>query len=138
MAGIYVHLVYVVKQSHSCPMYCHLISHSQLWCLYTYLFVNAAPLPSACVGDLAAINCDANGQSCDYEASFAVQEDDSITITISATTAANTWVGIGVSDDQLMVSVAVFLGVAIFSGNINNSTFTQYENTALPNSLTLM
>ena len=33
-----------------------------------------------------------------------MQEDDSITITISATTPADTWVGIGVSDDQMMVS----------------------------------
>ena len=66
--------------------------------------LNAAPLPSACLGQLAAINCDANGQSCDYKASFAVQEDDSITITVSAIIPANTWVGIGVSDDQMMVS----------------------------------
>ena len=68
-------------------------------------FGNAAPLPSACLGQLAAINCDADGQSCDYKASFAVQEDDSITITIIyAFTPANSWVGIGVSDDQMMVS----------------------------------
>ena len=30
---------------------------------------------------------------------------DSITITVSAMTAANMWVGIGVSDDQMMVSI---------------------------------
>ena len=73
------------------------------------MFYNAATLPSACLGQLAAINCDANGQSCDYTARYAVQPDDSITITISAMTAANMWVGIGVSDDQMMVSVAYLL-----------------------------
>ena len=62
-------------------------------------------LPSACLGQLAAINCDANGESCDYTASFAVQQDDSITITMSAMTGANMWVGIGVSDNQMMVGM---------------------------------
>ena len=86
-----------------------IITEQSLAC---FVFDIIAPLPSACVGDLAAINCDANGQSCDYKASFAVQEDDSITITMSAITAANTWVGIGVSDDQMMVSVCVFVYIS--------------------------
>ena len=77
--------------------------------MYVFLFHIAAVFPSACLGQLAAINCDASGQSCDYIASYAVQPDDSITITISAMTAANMWVGIGVSDDQMMVSVVYIL-----------------------------
>ena len=86
------------------------------------LAMHAAPLPSACLGQLAAINCDADGQSCDYEASFAVQPDDSITITMSAITAANTWVGIGVSDDQMMVSVVCYHmhGLRNICGQYNN------------------
>ena len=61
------------------PLTCLTVTEESLAC-----FDNAAPLPSACLGQLAAINCDANGQSCDYKASFAVQEDDRITITVSA------------------------------------------------------
>ena len=53
---------------------------------------------------LGGIGCDGSGQSCTYTASYAVQQDDTITFTVSATTAATNWVAIGVSDDQFMVS----------------------------------
>ncbi len=59
-------------------------------------------LLTGCAGMLGGIGCDASGQSCTYTASYAVQQDDSITFTVSATTTG--WVALGVSDDQLMVS----------------------------------
>ena len=63
-------------------------------------------LPANCLGVLGGINCNADG-SCTYTASYAVQQDDSVTFIVSAWTPANTWVGLAVSDDQFMVSAAV-------------------------------
>ena len=63
--------------------------------------------PAPCLGVLGELSCgDAADGTC-YIASYAVQRDDSITFTISARTPGNTWVGLGVSDDQMMVSAAM-------------------------------
>ena len=69
----------------------------------TYFPALVAAVPANCFGKLGGINCGADG-SCNYAASYAVQQDNSVTFFISARTSPNTWVGIGVSDDQMMVS----------------------------------
>ena len=53
-----------------------------------------------------SINASCAGGACNYNASWVV-EGDSVTFTLSARTTSNTWVGIGFSDDQLMVRVEV-------------------------------
>ena len=66
-------------------------------------------LPPACLGVLGELSCQdppGTGGTC-YTASYAVQRDDSVTFTVSARTPGNTWVGLGVSDDQFMVSAAM-------------------------------
>ena len=50
-----------------------------------------------------SINDSCAGGECNYNASWVV-EADSVTFMVSARTASNTWVAIGFSDDQLMVS----------------------------------
>ena len=60
-----------------------------------------------CCGVLGNLSCDNATDGTCYTASYAVQPDDSVTFTVSARTPANTWVGLGVSDDQFMVSAAV-------------------------------
>jgi len=57
-------------------------------------------LPVQCSG---SINASCAGGECNYNASWVV-EGDSVTFTVSARTASNTWVSIGFSDDQFMVS----------------------------------
>ena len=57
------------------------------------------PLTVQCSG---SINASCADGACNYNASWVV-EGDSVTFTVSARTASNTWVGIGFSDDQLMV-----------------------------------
>ena len=73
--------------------------------------INIAPnvdaLPADCLGVLGSLSCDDAADGMCYTASYAVQPDDSVTFTISARTPANTWVGLGVSDDQFMVSAAM-------------------------------
>ena len=49
-----------------------------------------------------SVNASCAGGACNYNASWVV-EGDSVTFTVSARTASNTWVGICFSDDQLMV-----------------------------------
>ena len=64
-------------------------------------------LPSNCLGVLGSLHCDnATNETC-YTASYAVQRDNSVVFLISARTPASTWVGLGVSDDQRMVSPAL-------------------------------
>ena len=69
------------------------------------LLVVDVPLP--CHGTLGSLSCDDVADGTCYTASYAVQPDDSVTFTVSARTPANTWVGLGVSDDQRMVSTAM-------------------------------
>ena len=64
-----------------------------------------------CRGILGNLSCDADG-SCNYTASYAVQPDDSVTFIVSARTADNTWVALGVSDDQIMVSAAMCVSIS--------------------------
>ena len=60
-----------------------------------------------CRGVLGNLSCGDAADGLCYTASYAVQPDDSVTFTVSARTPGNTWVGLGVSDDQFMVSAAV-------------------------------
>ena len=73
------------------------------------IFLPVETIPVNCLGVLGSLRCDSivdpNG-TC-YTASYAVQRDDSVTFIVSARTPANTWVGLGVSDDRLMVSAAM-------------------------------
>ena len=66
-----------------------------------------ADAPASCNGALGSLSCDNPTDGTCYTASYAVQPDDSVTFTVSARTPANTWVGLGVSDDQMMVSAAM-------------------------------
>ena len=66
-----------------------------------------ADVPASCNGTLGSLSCDNTADGTCYTASYAVQQDDSVTFTVSARTPANTWVGLGVSDDQRMVSTAM-------------------------------
>ena len=65
------------------------------------------PLPPACLGVLGELSCDDPNDGTCYTASYAVQRDNSVTFTVSAIIPAIAWVGIGVSDDQFMVSTAM-------------------------------
>ena len=69
------------------------------------LLVVDVPVP--CNGTLGSLSCDDVADGTCYTASYAVQPDDSVTFTVSARTPANTWVGLGVSDDQRMVSTVM-------------------------------
>ena len=64
-------------------------------------------LPANCLGVLGSLSCDDEADGTCYTASYAVQPDDSVTFIVSARTPANTWVGLGVSDDRFMVSAAM-------------------------------
>ena len=59
-------------------------------------------LPLHIVQCSGSINAGCAGGACNYNASWVV-EGDSVTFTVTARTASNTWVGIGFSDDRLMV-----------------------------------
>ena len=69
------------------------------------LLVVDVPVP--CNGALGSLSCDDVADGTCYTASYAVQPDDSVTFIVSARTPANTWVGLGVSDDRFMVSAAM-------------------------------
>ena len=97
------------KWKHLC--YCNTLLYKILWmltsqsssslvlCKYlTRHFIDV--LLVQCSG---SINASCAGGECNYNASWVV-EGDSVTFMVSARTASNTWVGIGFSDDQLMVS----------------------------------
>ena len=64
-------------------------------------------VPVPCNGALGSLSCDDVADGMCYTASYAVQPDDSVTFTVSATTPAKTWVGLGVSDDRFMVSAVI-------------------------------
>ena len=64
-----------------------------------------ADVPVPCNGTLGSLSCDNTADETCYTASYAVQQDDSVTFIVSARVAAYMWVGLGVSDDQMMVSV---------------------------------
>ena len=68
-----------------------------------------ANVPAPCRGVLGSLSCDNPTDGTCYNASYAVQPDDSVTFTVSARTPAFTWVALGVSDNQLMVSAATTL-----------------------------
>ena len=76
------------------PSPSHSSSHSPmlLWTLAKVwemqLFIETLISTIGCAGMLGGIGCDGSGQSCTYTASYAVQPDDTITFTVSATTAA--------------------------------------------------
>ena len=61
----------------------------------------------SCNGTLGSLSCGNPADGTCYTASYAVQPDGSVTFTVSARTPANTWVSLGVSDDQMMVSAAM-------------------------------
>ena len=83
-------------------IHAHTHTHTYIY-LLSLFFLPVATVPANCPGTLGGIDCDANG-TCNYSASYAVQQDNSVTFFISARTSPNTWVGFGVSDDQMMVS----------------------------------
>ena len=63
--------------------------------------------PAPCLGVLGELSCGDAADGMCYTASYAVQQDNSVTFTVSARTPGNTWVGLGVSDDQRMVGAAI-------------------------------
>ena len=69
------------------------------------LLVVSGPAPS--LGVLGELSCGDAAEGTCYIASYAVQQDNSVTFTVSARTPGNTWVGLGVSDDRFMVSAAM-------------------------------
>ena len=74
----------------------------------------AVTLPANCSGLLGSFNCDSDGL-CAYTASYEVQQDNSITFIVSARTSPFSWVGIGVSDDQRMVSAAMYISISHYN-----------------------
>ena len=76
----------------------------------TLLCVAALPWtagqPEVITACSATFNHSCNGESCNYNGYYEVQDDDFVFFTISARTDLNTWVGIGFSEDQSMVSIS--------------------------------
>ena len=70
-------------------------------------------LPANCLGELGGISCDDVADGMCYTASYAVQPDDSVMFIVSATTPANTWVGLGVSNDPIQQRVSAGLQCSV-------------------------
>ena len=90
---------------------CKRSSNGSLLLYIIYMYMNIKGITPcigtvSCCGVLGNLSCDDEADGTCYTASYAVQPDDSVTFIVSARTPNNTWVALGVSDDQFMVSAA--------------------------------
>ena len=81
-------------------------------CFITLLCVAAVPWTASQSTEVitacsATFNHSCDGDSCSYYGYYEVQGDDYVFFTVTAQTDPGTWVGIGFSSDQSMVSILI-------------------------------